>query len=67
MFDLQGWKLEKNENYEKHFKKPKWRFPNVSSRLYTVFHEESESEVQNRQILQENLKTSISKSIFFNI
>ena len=29
--------------------------------IYTVVHEESESEVQNTQILQENLKISISK------
>ena len=28
--------------------------------IYTVVHEESESEVQNAQILQENLKMSIS-------
>ena len=30
------------------------------SDIYPVFHEESESEVQNAQILQENLKISIS-------
>ena len=28
--------------------------------VYTVVHEESESEVQNTQVLQENLKNSIS-------
>ena len=32
---------------------PNWGFPDVSSRLYTqLFAEESESEVQNYQILQ---------------
>ena len=41
-------------------------FPNVSSRLYTyLFREESESEVQNTQILEEHLKLSISKFHFF--
>ena len=34
----------------------------VQSAIYTVVHEESESEVQNVQILQENLKDSISIS-----
>ena len=29
--------------------------------IYLVFHEESESEVQNTEILQENLKISIFK------
>ena len=33
--------------------------------MYTVFHEEPESEVQNTQILQGNLKISISYFHFF--
>ena len=33
--------------------------------IYTAFHEEYESEVQNTKILQGNLKTSISSFHFF--
>ena len=33
--------------------------------IYIVFHEESESEVPNTQILQENLKTNDFKFSFF--
>ena len=33
--------------------------------IYTYFHEESESEVQNTQIMQENLKQSISNFQIF--
>ena len=35
--------------------------------IYTVIHEESESEVQSTQILQQNLKISISFALFIHL